>query len=74
MLRRTSAGWGLNENMNSKELAELGTALEKAAQIVDEYRYECERTRMKFAEATDETSERIYWRADGASDALEIVA
>lgn len=48
--------------------------VERCAKELDEYRRQCEQTATKLSEATDETNERMYWRADGASDALEALA
>jgi len=40
---------------------------------VKEYRLKCEQTGVDLSEKEDESSQRMYWRADGAADALEIV-
>lgn len=40
---------------------------------VKDYRLKCEQTGVDLADKEDESSQRMYWRADGAADALEIV-
>lgn len=42
--------------------------------IIHDYMKGCEATAQKLADSTDETDNNMYWRADGASDALEAVA
>lgn len=40
---------------------------------VKNYRLKCEETGTKLSDSEDESSQRMYWRADGAADALETV-
>lgn len=40
---------------------------------VRDYRLKCEQTGVQLADKEDEGSQRMYWRADGAADALEIM-
>ena len=48
---------------------------ERAAKICNDYEHRCAETCAQTQNASEGTSEsRTYWRADGASDALEIVA
>lgn len=47
--------------------------LEEAANRLKDYRLRCEQTGCELADKEDESSQRMYWRADGASDALETV-
>ena len=51
--------------------AERAAVWNEAIEIAKDYEKECSETTVKFSESDDKTSERIYWRADGACDALE---
>lgn len=43
----------------------------RVAAIIREYQMQCEETAAKLADDESETGQLMYWRADGASDALE---
>lgn len=47
---------------------------EECKRIVLDYMAQCEQTGCDLSEKEDEISKRMYWRANGAADALEIVA
>jgi hypothetical protein len=66
-----------NEGLASRIAAALADAhkagMREAAEIAKDYRLRCEQTGCDLADKEDESSQRMYWRADGASDALEII-
>jgi len=44
-----------------------------ARKIIIDYQLECEQTAAQYCESPTETGQRLYWRADGAIDALEFL-
>lgn len=73
-VRRKKLREELDRAKSALEAAERrGAEVERAAtvNILTEYMLTCEGTGCKLAEAEDETSVNMYWRADGAADALE---
>lgn len=40
-------------------------------QVIKDYQAKCDETAAKYAEDETETGQQLYWRADGASDAME---
>jgi hypothetical protein len=40
-------------------------------QVIRWYQMQCDETAAKFSQDESETGQQMYWRADGASDALE---
>jgi hypothetical protein len=45
--------------------------IDNIATLLRDYMEKCEQTGCDLAEKTDEVSERMYWRCDGAADAIE---
>lgn len=61
------------EWMESAYIDGQDDAIKTVARIMKAYIKQCEKTGCDLSEKTDETSNNMYWRADGAADALEAI-